>query len=30
MPDITFMHADGSEQGFEAPIGVSLMPEFQQ
>jgi 2Fe-2S ferredoxin len=25
MPDITFIHPDGSEQGFEAPEGVSLM-----
>ena len=25
MPDITFMLADGSEQGFEAPVGVSAM-----
>ena len=25
MPDITFIHPDGSEQGFEAPEGVSVM-----
>jgi ferredoxin, 2Fe-2S len=25
MPDITFIQPDGSEQGFEAPEGVSLM-----
>lgn len=25
MPDISFILADGSEQGFEAPEGVSLM-----
>jgi 2Fe-2S ferredoxin len=25
MPDITFIHPDGHEQGFEAPAGVSLM-----
>ncbi len=25
MPDITFIHPDGSEQGLEAPEGVSLM-----
>ena len=25
MPDITFIHANGTEQGFEAPAGVSLM-----
>lgn len=25
MPDITFVHPDGREQGFEAPSGVSLM-----
>jgi 2Fe-2S ferredoxin len=25
MPDITFIHPDGSEEGFEAPDGVSLM-----
>jgi len=25
MPDITFIHPDGSEQGFEAPVGISLM-----
>lgn len=25
MPDITFIHADGTEQGFEAPEGVNLM-----
>ena len=25
MPDITFIHADGTEQGLEAPEGVSLM-----
>ena len=25
MPDITFLLIDGSEQGFEAPEGVSLM-----
>ncbi|MBI3367279.1 MAG: (2Fe-2S)-binding protein [Burkholderiales bacterium] len=25
MPDITFIHPDGSEQGFEAPEGISLM-----
>lgn len=25
MPDITFVQADGSEQGFEAPEGVTLM-----
>lgn len=25
MPDISFIHPDGSEQGFEAPEGVSLM-----
>lgn len=25
MPDITFVQADGTEQGFEAPAGVSLM-----
>ena len=25
MPDITFVHPDGTEQGMEAPEGVSLM-----
>ena len=25
MPDITFLHADGTVEGFEAPEGVSLM-----
>lgn len=25
MPDITFIHPDGREEGFEAPNGVSLM-----
>lgn len=25
MPDITFITADGTEHGFEAPTGVSLM-----
>jgi ferredoxin, 2Fe-2S len=25
MPDIHFIHADGTRQGFEAPEGVSLM-----
>lgn len=25
MPDIVFIHPDGSRQGFEAPEGVSLM-----
>jgi 2Fe-2S ferredoxin len=25
MPDITFIHSDGTEQGLEAPIGVSVM-----
>ncbi|HSW07937.1 2Fe-2S iron-sulfur cluster-binding protein [Aquabacterium sp.] len=25
MPDISFIHPDGSEQGFEAPEGVSVM-----
>ncbi|WP_326539507.1 2Fe-2S iron-sulfur cluster-binding protein [Pseudorhodoferax sp.] len=25
MPDITFIHPDGREEGFEAPEGVSLM-----
>lgn len=25
MPDITFIHPDGSSEGFEAPVGVSLM-----
>ncbi|WP_077033969.1 2Fe-2S iron-sulfur cluster-binding protein [Pelomonas sp. KK5] len=25
MPDITFIHPDGREEGFEAPVGVSLM-----
>lgn len=25
MPDITFVQADGTEQGLEAPAGVSLM-----
>jgi len=25
MPDITFIHPDGTEQGMEAPSGVSLM-----
>ncbi|CAN5211461.1 2Fe-2S iron-sulfur cluster-binding protein [soil metagenome] len=25
MPDITFIQPDGSEQGFEAPVGVSVM-----
>ena len=25
MPDITIIHFDGSEEGFEAPEGVSLM-----
>lgn len=25
MPDITFIHPNGSEQGFEAPEGISLM-----
>jgi ferredoxin, 2Fe-2S len=25
MPDITFMHFDGTEQGLEAPEGVSVM-----
>lgn len=25
MPDIVFFHPDGTEQGFEAPAGVSLM-----
>ena len=25
MPDITFIAADGTDHGFEAPVGVSLM-----
>ena len=25
MPDITFIHPDGREEGFEAPEGVSVM-----
>ena len=25
MPDITFIHPDGTAEGFEAPVGVSLM-----
>lgn len=25
MPDISFIHPDGSEQGFEAPEGISAM-----
>lgn len=25
MPDITFIHPDGTREGFEAPEGVSLM-----
>jgi len=25
MPDITFIHSDGTEQGLEAPVGVSVM-----
>lgn len=25
MPDITFIHPDGTEQGLEAPVGVSVM-----
>lgn len=25
MPDITFIHFNGTEQGLEAPVGVSLM-----
>lgn len=25
MPDLSFIHPDGREQGFEAPDGVSLM-----
>ena len=25
MPDITFIHFDGTEQGLEAPAGVSVM-----
>jgi ferredoxin, 2Fe-2S len=25
MPDVLFIHPDGTEQGFEAPAGVSLM-----
>lgn len=25
MPDITFIHVDGREQGFEAPAGISVM-----
>lgn len=25
MPDITFIHPDGSAQGLEAPLGVSVM-----
>ncbi|CAN5816084.1 2Fe-2S iron-sulfur cluster-binding protein [soil metagenome] len=25
MPDITFIQPDGREQGFEAPVGVSVM-----
>ena len=25
MPDITFIHSDGTEQGLEAPDGVSVM-----
>ncbi len=25
MPDISFIHPDGREEGFEAPAGVSLM-----
>jgi ferredoxin, 2Fe-2S len=25
LPDIVFIHPDGTRQGFEAPVGVSLM-----
>lgn len=25
MPDLRFIHSDGSEEGFEAPEGISLM-----
>lgn len=25
MPDITFIHPDGTEEGLEAPVGVSVM-----
>lgn len=25
MPDLVFIHPDGTEEGFEAPAGVSLM-----